>query len=736
MGNFIKKLWSKNKDEPAPQFEIKITTGNYLGQTLNSKGNVCVQLHDKEGQKSDVFKYDSGYFAPGSTQTIEISTEITVVDKVEVWIERTGNKTDLSWFVETIEIKTLDKDQPDAANTSSTQVFPFHRWITMRRQLVKLWDAILPQLDTSPQRRKEGILLDKKWYSFSHNAADCIPVKTDLESSSEWFSRSYFSNVFKKQGLMNTIKEKLLPFVTKSWKTLGDIANIYAHDFLHFDKPKIVDDQMNALKNKADKDWIKLDKMFGKQRLTGTNPIVIRRVESYEALKESIDVRYIEDNLSTKVYLNGFQFEETIDAKRLYMVDYTDILSDVECRNGLIAAPIALFFVNNDDNLMPIAIQLFKPHFRSKVPIDGGSLEESPLTKIETDTDIDDNPVFLPSDPNLTWFLAKMWFNNADASYHQSNSHLAFTHLVMETMYLALRQTVSLSHPIFRLMAPHFLYMLNINKVARDLLLNEGGWVDTKMTIGVKGMLEIIRRRYQGTDTVKPWRLDVDGFLKEDIKNRGVEDLPKYTFRDDALELHNIIKKYVEDIVEHHYTNDASLAGDYEIQAWAEKLHKKVDEGGCGLQGVPCLDDSSKGHFSSNDDLVKTVTSVIYTCSVAHAAVNFLQYEEYGFPLNYPALLHGDPPRDKDERKEDDILQALPTMPETLGTMNVADILSKRATQKLGDFEVNYQFDGAGKRAVKRFQDALEILEKQIEDRPDKSYDVLNPDKIPNAISI
>jgi hypothetical protein len=42
-----------------------------------------------------------------------------------------------------------------------------------------------------------------------------------------------------------------------------------------------------------------------------------------------------------------------------------------------------------------------------------------------------------------------------------------------------------------------------------------------------------------------------------------------------------------------------------------------------------------------------TLTAIIYACSVAHAAANLQQYDEYGAPLNYPFILTGTPPTDK-----------------------------------------------------------------------------------------
>ena len=37
----------------------------------------------------------------------------------------------------------------------------------------------------------------------------------------------------------------------------------------------------------------------------------------------------------------------------------------------------------------------------------------------------------------------------------------------------------------------------------------------------------------------------------------------------------------------------------------------------------------------------------MFTASVGHAAANFCQYDEYAYPPNYPARLHGKRPRNK-----------------------------------------------------------------------------------------
>ncbi|XP_072014561.1 allene oxide synthase-lipoxygenase protein-like [Amphiura filiformis] len=703
------------------RYTVVIKTGRYKGTTCN--GNAILRFYAKDNPTPTERHSIGGNFKNGKTRKVrvEVSHPIHEIEQMEVWLERPANTADVKWFVEHMQIQDENKN--------CVKFFPFHRWVTMKHQIVRVNNALLPQHDPNQQRRNESIHLEKDNYYFSTRVADAIPIMTEVTASPEDFTVSYELQVFIFPTIKDTISQKLLLSFSKRWRSLIDTGNIYKRALGHFARPKIVDVYMDII---PQDDWSPLDKVFADQRLIGTNPAVIQRVNSMDKLKEIMDLSAEE---SFKRQMNMMTLTDAIANKKLFMVDYTTILHNLICKNGMIASPVALFYVNEEDDLMPVAIQLFK----NKGP--GGP----------------DNPVFFPHDDKYSWMLAKMWFNNADASYHQSSSHLGFTHLLIETIYLALRQTVSISHPLYHLMAPHFLYLLSVNETAFKALVNDDGWVDTSMSVGVKGMYEIIRRRYQGythalgedddddIDTAaaassvedlhlaQAWRLDREGNLENDIKSRGVEDLPKYYFRDDALAAYRAIKKYVSNVVNPHYADVDTLEKDYEIQEWAVKLSAKYEEGGSNIQGVP-----GGGHFSNRDQLIDTITSVIYISSVAHASVNFLQYEQYGYPFNWPALLYGEPPRKKIGHAESDILQCLPTKETTLGSLAITHLLSQRATKKLGDFEVQYQFDKIGMDALKQFQEDLQKIQDACDrdTKKEEVYDILNPKYIPNAISI
>lgn len=70
-----------------------------------------------------------------------------------------------------------------------------------------------------------------------------------------------------------------------------------------------------------------------------------------------------------------------------------------------VAEPFLLLYVNNKEELVPIAIQLFqKP--------------------------CDENPIWTPNDDRLDWLFVKMWVRAADLQIHQVKSDQCISKLV------------------------------------------------------------------------------------------------------------------------------------------------------------------------------------------------------------------------------------------------------------------------------------------------------------------
>ncbi|XP_052089750.1 allene oxide synthase-lipoxygenase protein-like [Mytilus californianus] len=409
-----------------------------------------------------------------------------------------------------------------------------------------------------------------------------------------------------------------------------------------------------------------------------------------------------------KPFLEGKTIKQAIEGKKLFMTNLA-ILEDCPTRteNLKMTCPLALFYFNDAKRLMPIAIQLFQKKGPS-------------------------NPVFLPSDPEYTWMLAKLWYNLADSTYHQALTHLNFTHLMMEGISVSTKRNLALQHPIMKLLNAHFLYLMAIDSLALVSLIKPDGIIDKVSNAGIKGVFHIMAK------SMEWWRLDLHGTLPENFKSRGVFDQSvltgAYHMRDDGLLLYDAIKSYVEKYVLLYYSTEGSLDADYEIQSWGAELVKSRDNGGVGILGVP-----GDGNFKTTDQLVLTLTAVIYTCSAGHAAANFQQYDEYGAPFNYPFHLSGNPPTDKNPVTIEKILKTIAKRDMLLETMSITKVLSDKATDSLGKFEKQFIVDPAAIQIVEEFRQKLQEVGKTIDEKNQKRefpYDWLLPQAVPNAISI
>ncbi|XP_021364169.1 arachidonate 5-lipoxygenase-like isoform X2 [Mizuhopecten yessoensis] len=582
------------------------------------------------------------------------------VDYIKLWLDTSLPSND-AWHVHRID--ALCKA------TGMRLKFPFNMWIKPNQSYTICHLATsIPTHDKFPGKREQDLCEARKTYMLVDGMDGMPPQIKKLPSDEEYDSQQKATLAYEGLDLAkNAFWDKVL---SAKWEKLSDLKDVYCKIF-----PKPSDVNPNI--------WQE-DSFFGSQRLVGANPSVIQqctKVPSQLGVKADM----------LKPFLEGMDLKAAIKAKRIFVVDY-NILEGVPCappykgKEWKLCAPIGLFFVNKAKELMPIAIQLFQKPSKT-------------------------NPVFLPSDPKYTWMMAKLWFNHADSTYQESYAHLGSTHLLMEGIDVVTHRNLAKTHPIFKLLAPHFLYLLAIN-------------------------------------TLPNWRMDTQGTLPNDLKNRKVEAdvLPRYYFRDDAMLVYEAIKTYVEKYVAVYYTDkptpDSTLSAVYndsEIQAWIKALVAPIQptNGGCGLKGVPL--DKSGDSISTTAQLTQILTSIIFTCSVGHAVVNFPQYEQYGFQPAAPLSMSGTPPTNKTALTEEDIMKAIPSKERTLTEMLLMKLLSTRNTNLLGNFEHIYIVDPPAVAVVNMFRDDLKKIAATIENRNKERstpYHWASPKYIPNAISI
>ncbi|XP_046342930.1 polyunsaturated fatty acid 5-lipoxygenase-like [Haliotis rufescens] len=658
---------------------VSVRTGDLQGAGTNA--NVSIILHDNHGTTSPKINLNHFFrddFERGNTDKFELqrtqTERLCKLDKLEIFRDDSGFGS--SWYVERITVENK--------SNGDVYTFPVFRWLRPHYHYVfRENDTFLPQDDAQQEQRRLDLEDKRKLYKIK--TVDLkLPASTETLPVDEMFSGQYRWDL-QKLKLSLIIQSKITMVTAGKWKTLDDIRNVYVMHI--FNEPK------------SSKVW-QDDSFFGQQRTAGLCPALIRLCTR---LPEKLGI----GDGDLLPFLEGQTIGDVLTNKRLFCCDL-NILHQFppKDKEHVICAPILLLYRTNSGQLLPVAIQLFQ--------------EPGP-----------DNPVFLPSDDQYVWLMAKMWYNHAETSYHQSLAHLGFTHLLMEGVSLGVNRNLAISHPIYKLLSPHLLYIIAINSRAVEKLLAQDGWIQNTMTVGRNGVINLVKLG------VSQWRLDVDGTLPEDLKRRGVYDkevLPNFHYRDDGLLLYNAINTYVTKYVNLYYESNAVLLADWEVQAFAKELVALREDGGIGMRGVP-----GNGEFRYLKDFIQTLTSFIFTCSVQHAAVNFPQYDYYGFPPAYPATLNGSPPSDKSPLKMVDILHTLPDRNVTFDIMVVTKMLSSKGVKSLGDYEVQYVFDPKATVVQEEFRRDLKEVGREIEKRNETRnppYDYLHPDAIPNSISI
>ena len=286
--------------------------------------------------------------------------------------------------------------------------------------------------------------------------------------------------------------------------------------------------------------------------------------------------------------------------------------------------------------------------------------------------------------------------------FHQLSTHYLSCHAAMEAYGMATMRCLPDSHPIYKLLAPHFRYTMAINSRARALLINKGGVIDHLFAIGGKGKEELTRRAGSA------YRVDCTN-IKESIKERGVDNpgqLPGYHYRDDGLKVWNAMETYVREIINLFYdSSNQAVASDTELQKWAKEVYEEA---------FPAFGHAPKGRgfpseFKTIEQLVKSCTTIAFTGSAQHASINFGQYSMYGFAPNAPSGMRQPPPIKKGVSKYQDLLESLPPKQVAATTTSVAYTLSQFSPDEVQSY--NSAFSMMIRILVNR---TIQKLEKQL----------------------
>ena len=224
----------------------------------------------------------------------------------------------------------------------------------------------------------------------------------------------------------------------------------------------------------------------------------------------------------------------------------------------------------------------------------------------------------------------------------------------MEAYGVATMRNLPDAHPLYKLLQPHFRYTMAINSAARAALINHDGIIARNFAIGNDGLIELFKRastvhRVQWTN------------IKWNLKERGVDnsdELPGYYYRDDGIRLWDAIEEYAREIICLFYKCDNDVKTDTEVKKWVQEIHTTAFP---GFLGAP------QGHgfpdkIETREELVEYCTLIMFTGSAQHAAVNFGQFDTYGYTPNAPIGMRKRPPQHANIMYRD-LMEYLPDIP-------------------------------------------------------------------------
>uniref|UniRef100_A0A8C7CND9 Arachidonate 12-lipoxygenase, 12S-type-like n=1 Tax=Oncorhynchus kisutch TaxID=8019 RepID=A0A8C7CND9_ONCKI len=443
----------------------------------------------------------------------------------------------------------------------------------------------------------------------------------------------------------------------------------------------------------------KEDWFFGYQCLNGSNPRMIQRCKELPG-NFPVSGDMVQGSLAPRTTL-----DKELKAGNIYLIDYAIMdgvpTNVIRGKPQYIAAPLCLLYEHPDQGLIPIAIQL----------------GQTPGL---------DTPIFLPNDPPLAWLLAKIWVRHSEFQVFQLLSHLLRTHLLVEVFCVATLRQLPAVHPVYKLLAPHLRYTLEINCRGRTQLVSADGIFKRVVSTGGEGLLVLSQREYKVLTyrSLQPcW----------DFQQRGATTLKDYFYREHSLMLWDAIHSFVSGMISVYYQCDSDVVEDPELQTWIKDIAEE------GFVDVPTFGLSNE--LKNKAELVTLLSVAIFTSTAQHAATNNGQFDWCAWVPNTPCTMRHPTPTDKDAVTMEMIMDSLPDVSQTCLEMAITWHLGRPQPDAvpLGQYPEQYFTEPQAQEVIDRFRKELKDIEEHILSQNqglELPYLFLLPSRIENSITI
>uniref|UniRef100_A0A665XD62 Uncharacterized protein n=1 Tax=Echeneis naucrates TaxID=173247 RepID=A0A665XD62_ECHNA len=652
--------------------EYKVTVSTTNIATATTFSNVFIKLVGTDGESDRTWllslKGVASFFRGAvSSFTVSCPASLGKLVLIELDKQRLPFIPEDSWFPAKVEVKSPEGE---------TYHFPIYRWITDNevhrfREGTGYWDVYAEGIPHIIKAESPSSLPSEVRFSFT--------------KSTEFDIQSHSSKIFKCSNVRLLDLSRFLRIVGSQKKSQCNsyINKVQTHEVHLFSVlfPEYVQQH-----------W-KEDALFAYQFLNGVNPMLIRRCT---VLPRNFPVT---DDM---VCLHGQgSLGDEMKKGNIFLCDYKNFdglkANTINGKKQYLMAPLILLHKTPEHKLMPIAIQLKQ-------------------------TPADDNPIFLPTDSEYDWLIAKIFVRSTDFNEHQLNVHLLRTHLLAEVFAVSLLRNLPMVHPLYKLLVPHTRYTLQINLLARIRLISESGVFTQFTSSGGEAMATILKRSLASVTYSSLC-------IPDDITERGLQNVPNFYYRDDGLQLWDIINSY-------YYKTDAEVQKDSELQKWILDIFEhgflsQPDKGEIKIYLGLILFKSTTNHHR--------ITQSQF--DFRDISLSIQEYDYGGWMPNTPTSLQLPPPTTKGTTDETRMLQTLPDVNATVQGMASLWLLSKPSSDfvALGQYPEEHFSEEVPRKLIKDFQGELGVLSAAIKIRNQSleiPYTCMDPAEFENSVAI